>query len=124
MSLLDLYNSWNFKNGNTLGTNKTPKEQTEGKVAVDFLPNTYQAEVKNRDPHNKTVTQASADDATNGTFNTTTAFKYYSTLVNSPLKTFKSKVVHLYNAQGTDSTKYATSNQIRNTPGALYNTNS
>lgn len=124
MSLLDLYNSWNFKSANTAGANKTPREVTEGKVAVDFLPNTYQTEVRNRTPQNKVVIQATADDATNGTFSTTSAFKYYSTLFNSPLKTFKSKIVHLYNAQGTDAAKYATSNQVKNTPGALYSTNS
>ena len=124
MSLLDLYNSWNFKSANTAGANKTPREVTEGKVAVDFLPNTYQTEVRNRTPHDKVVTQATGDDATNGTFSTVSAFKYYSTLFNSPLKTFKSKIVHLYNAQGTDATKYATSNQVKNTPGALYSTNS
>ena len=124
MSLLDLYNSWNFKSANTAGANKTPREVTEGKVAVDFLPNVYQTEVRNRTPRDKVVTQATADDTTNGTFSTTSAFKYYSALFNSPLKTFKSRVVHLYNAQGKDSDKYVTSNQVKNTPGALYSTNS
>lgn len=124
MSLKDLYNNWNFKAANTLGANKTPREQTEGKIAVDFLPNSYQTEVRNRIPGDKVVVQATADDDTKGTFNKTSAFKYYSTLFNSPLRTFKSKLVHIYNAQGTGkNSKYSTSDNIRNTPGALYNTN-
>lgn len=123
MGLKELYETWTFKAGNTLG-NKNPRDQKDGILAVDYLPNTYQTEVKNRTPNDTVVTQATADDSTNGTFNTTSAFKYYSTLFASPLKTFKSKVVHLYNAQGTDTAKYATSNEIKNTPGALYSTNS
>lgn len=123
MSLLDLYNNWNFKPANSLGANKTPREQSQGKISVDFLPNIYQTEVRNRIPGDKVVTQASDDDSTNGTFNTISAFKYYSSLYNSPLKTFKSKVVHLYNAQGNDNTQYVTSTEVRNTQGALYNTN-
>lgn len=124
MALKDIYENWSFKPILGVGANDTPVKQSEGRVAVDYLPNTYQTEVKNRAPRDTVVTQATADDATNGTFNTTSAFKYYSTLFNSPLKTFKSKVVHLYNAQGTDTAKYATSNEIKNTPGALYSTNS
>jgi hypothetical protein len=124
MALKDIYESWAFKPILGVGASDTPVKQSEGRVAVDYLPNTYQTEVRNRTPGNKVVTQATGDDTTNGTFNTTSAFKYYSTLYSSPLKTFKSKVVHLYNAQGTDASKYATSNEIRNTPGALYSTNS
>jgi len=82
-----------------------------------------QTEVRNRTPGDKVVNQATADDATNGTFSTTSAFKHYSTLYSSPLKTFKSKVVHLYNAQGNDNTQYVTSAEVRNTQGALYSTN-
>ena len=122
MALKDIYESWAFR-PIAGAQNKNVRDQAEGKLAVDFLPNTYQTEVRNRTPGNKVVSQATGDDTTNGTFNTTSAFKYYSTLISSPLKTFKSKVVHLYNAQGTDNAKYATSNQVRNTPGALYNTN-
>lgn len=122
MSLIDLYNNWTFRSVNPLPASKNPKEQSEGKVAVDFLPNTYQTEVRNT-PRNQPVIPSAGDDTTNGTFNTTTAFRYYSTLVNSPLKSFKSKLVHLYNAQGTDAQKYITSNSIRNTPGALYSNN-
>ena len=117
MSLLDLYNSWNFKSANTAGANKTPREVTEGKVAVDFLPNTYQTEVRNRTPQNKVVTQATADNATVGEFNTA-ALGYYSTLVNSPLKAYKSRVIHKYNS-ATNKT-FLDSTQIKNTPGALY----
>lgn len=124
MALKDIYESWAFKPILGVGANDTPVKQSEGRVAVDYLPNTYQTEVRNRSPRDTVVTQATTDDATNGTFNTTTAFKYYSTLFNSPLKTFKSKVVHLYNAQGGDTAKYSTSNEIKNTPGALYSTNS
>ena len=123
MGLKEIYDSWQFR-PIMGGANKTPKEQKDGKVSVDFLPNTYQTEVRNRTPGDKVVSQATADDATNGTFSTNSAFKYYSTLFNSPLKTFKSKVVHLYNAQGNDTSKYATSNEVKNTPGALYSTNS
>jgi hypothetical protein len=124
MRLEDIYRTWQFKPIVGVGASETPVKQSEGRVAVDFLPNTYQTEVRNRAPRDTVVVQASADDATRGTFNTNTAFKYYTTLVNSPLKTFKTKVVHLYNAQGTPNSKYVTSNLIRNTPGALYSTNS
>lgn len=123
MALKDIYESWTFR-PIVGGTNKTPRDQSSGTVSVDFLPNTYQTEVKNRAPGDKVVTQAVTDDTTNGTFSTTTAFRYYSTLFNSPLKTFKSRVVHLYNAQGTDASKYVTSNDVKDTPGALYISNS
>lgn len=124
MSLKDLYQNWNFRPLAGVGNGDDPVKQSEGKVAVDYLPNTYQKEVKNRTPNDKVVLQATGDDATKGTFNTTSAFKYYSTLFSSPLKTFKSKIVHLYNAQGNASEKYITSNKVKDTPGALYNTNS
>ncbi len=122
MSLLDLYNNWNFRNVSPLPSTKNPKEQSEGKVAVDFLPNTYQTEVRNT-PRNQPVVPSTGDDTTNGTFKPTTAFRYYSTLVNGPLKSFKSKLVHMYNAQGTNEQKYITSNSVKNTPGALYSSN-
>jgi hypothetical protein len=123
MALKDIYEKWAFRPLAGVGAGDTPVKQSEGKVKVDFLPNTYQTEVRNRTPGDKVVNQATVDDATNGTFNTTSAFKYYSTLYSSPLKTFKSRVVHLYNAQGNDSTQYITSNEVRNTQGALYSTN-
>lgn len=119
MALKDIYESWTFR-PILSGADKSPRNQANGEVAVDFLPNDYQTEVRNRAPGDKTVVQATGESDTAGTFNTTTAFKYYSTLYNSPLKTFKAKQVHLYNAQGTDAQKYITSNAYRNTPGALY----
>ena len=123
MALKDLYESWAFKPLAGAGAADTPRTQSEGKVKVDFLPNTYQTEVRNRTPGDKVVTQATADDATLGTFNNDSALKYYSTLYNSPLKTFKGKVVQQYNAQGTDTNKYVSSAEVRNTQGALYSTN-
>jgi len=116
MSLKDLYENWPFKTGNTLG-NKNPRDQKEGKIAVNFLPNTYQDEVVNRIPGNKVVTQATADNTTVGTFNSA-ALGYYSTLVSSPLKAYKSKVVHKYNSS-TNKT-YLDETGVKNTPGALY----
>ena len=124
MALKDIYEQWAFRPIAGVGANQTPVKQSEGDVSVDFLPNTYQTEVRNRTPGDKVVTQAAGDDVTDGTFNTTSAFKYYTSLFNSPLKTFKSRVVHLYNAQGTDANKYITSNEVKNTPGALYSNNS
>ena len=123
MALKDIYESWTFKPLAGAGAADNPRTQSEGKVKVDFLPNTYQTEVRNRTPGDTVVTQATADDATVGTFNTDTAFKYYSELYNSPLKTFKGKVVQQYNAQGTDTNKYVSSAEVRNTQGALYSTN-
>jgi hypothetical protein len=123
MTLKELYETWTFKAGNKLGANKTPREQSEGDVAVDFLPNTYQTEVRNRTPGDKVVLQDSNPNGTNGTFNTESAFKYYSTLYNSPLTLFKSRPVHIYNAQGTDKNKFITSDKYRNSPGALYTNN-
>ncbi len=123
MKLEDMYKNWVFKPVAGVGAGNTPVKQSEGKVAVDYLPNTYQTEVRNRLPGDKVVVLATDDDKTKGAFNETSAFKYYSTLVSSPLKTFKSKVVHLYNAQGSDTSKYISSDKIRNSPGALYNTN-
>jgi len=116
MSLKDLYESWTFKAGNTLG-NKNPRDQKEGKIAVDFLPNTYQGEVANRAPGDTVVTQATADNATVGEFNSA-ALGYYSTLVSSPLKAYKSRAIHKYNSDANK--KYLDSTEVRNTPGALY----
>lgn len=123
MALKDLYESWAFKPLAGVGSADNPRTQSEGKVKVDFLPNTYQTEVRNRTPGDKVVTQATGDDTTAGTFNKDSALKYYSTLYNSPLKTFKGRVVQQYNAQGTDTNKYVSSAEVRNTQGALYSTN-
>jgi hypothetical protein len=123
MALKDIYESWAFKPLAGVGAGANPIKQSEGKVAVDFLPNTYQTEVRNRTPGDKVVTQATGDDATAGTFRTEAALKYYSALYNSPLKTFKGRVVQQYNAQGTDTNKYVSSAEVRNTQGALYSTN-
>jgi hypothetical protein len=124
MALKDLYESWAFKPLAGVGAADTPIKQSEGNVAVNFLQDTYQPrkEVKvNRTPGDKVVTQATADDATVGLFKPE-AFEYYSTLFASPLKTFKSKLVHKYNAQGTSpADKYETANP--NAPGTLYSTN-
>ncbi len=102
--------------GQTLAAGN-PRTQSEGKFSVDFLQNTYQNEVANRTPGDKVVTQATADNATVGEFNTA-ALGYYSTLVNSPLKAYKSRVIHKYNS-ATNKT-FLDSTQIKNTPGALY----
>ncbi len=123
MALKDLYESWAFKPLAGVGSADNPRTQSEGKVKVDFLPNTYQTEVRNRTPGDKVVTQATGDDTTAGTFNKDSALMYYSTLYNSPLKTFKGRVVQQYNAQGTDTNKYVSSAEVRNTQGALYSTN-
>jgi hypothetical protein len=131
MGLKEMYESWNFRPVME-GDGNTPRNQAEGLVAVDFLPNTYQTEVRNRTPGNKTVTQATADDATNGTFNTTTgpnklsAFAQYTRLFgNTTLTRYKSKIVHKYNAQGTTpNSKFITSDDWKNSEGVLYSTNS
>jgi hypothetical protein len=118
MKLEDLYKDWQFK-PILGGANKTPRDQASGTAAVDFLPNTYQAEVRNREFGDKVVTQATEDDKTNGTFKPDTAFRYYTRLFQSSFRTFKSTIVHKYNAQGTnDSDKYESAN--KDTPGALY----
>jgi hypothetical protein len=116
MSLKDIYEEWTFKPLRGVGAGDTPIKQSEGKVNVDFLPNTYQEEVVNREPGDKVVTQATEDNATVGMFNEG-ALGYYSTLVDSTLKTYKTKVVHKYN---NTNTSYLTSMEVRNTPGALY----
>lgn len=123
MSLKNLYENWTFKPLFGVGTGNNPIKQSEGKVAVDYLPNTYQAEVKNRLPGDKVVIQAVDDDTTKGTFRNPAALKYYSSLYNSPLKTFKGKLVHKFNAQGNDNLRYTTSTEVKDTPGALYSTN-
>ena len=118
-----MYENWTFKPLRDVGNGGTPIKQAEGKFSVDYLPNTYQTEVKNREVGNKVVTQATEDDATNGTFNTDSAFKYYSTLVDT-FGRYKSRLVHQYNAQGkNDNDRFVTSTSYRNAPGILYNTN-
>ena len=117
MALKDIYENWAFRPIAGAGAHDTPVKQSEGKVSVDFLPNTYQEEVVNRTPGDKVVTQATEDNATAGLFKQE-ALGYYSTLINSPLKTYKSKVVHKFNS--STNQKYLDSTQVRNTPGALY----
>jgi len=125
MGLIEKYNTWAFKPVMS-GNGNNPINQSEGKVRVDYLPNTYQTEVRNRTPGDKVVNQATADDATNGTFKTDTAFKYYTTLTtNTRLTQYKSKLVHRYNAQGTaPNAKFITSDEWKNSKGVLYSTNS
>jgi len=119
MGLKEKYDAWQFR-PILAGDNKTPRNQKDGTVAVDFLPNTYQTGVANRTPGDKTVTQATDDDKTNGEF-TPTAFSRYTTLFQSSARVFKSKIVHAYNAQGTnDNDKYTTSTGIKEAPGTLY----
>lgn len=124
MALLDLYNSWTFRQSqvvNATGGTRSPREQASGIAATDFLSNEYQTEVRNRTPGDKVVVQATGDDTTTGTFKPISALKRYSALVgNSLLTTFRSKVVHKYNAQGVNpNDKYITSDGIAGTPGAL-----
>lgn len=140
MSLIDLYNSWTFKTPtvvNTQDTQKTPRDaatvnsSTPG-VGVDFLPDTYQAEVRNRGYQDKTIQLDTDPTKTKGTFNTTTAFGMYSTFLssnatrnyyNNSLTTAGTKTIHLYNAQGSlPQDKYV--GVIQSTPGGLYSTNS
>ena len=122
MALKDIYEKWTFKPLAGVGAGDTPIKQSEGRVDIDFLPNNYQTGVTNRTPGNKVVTQATEDNKTNGKF-TDQALGYYTRLYQSPARLFKSKVVHLYDAQGTDTSKYVSSAEIRNTQGALYSTN-
>ena len=117
MALKDIYDNWAFKPLAGVGAAGNPRTQSEGKFSVDFLQNTYQNEVANRTPGDKVVTQATADNATVGEFNTA-ALGYYSTLVNSPLKAYKSRVIHKYNSAVNKT--FLDSKQIKNTPGALY----
>lgn len=117
MGLKETYETWTFKPIAGAGNADTPRNQAEGKVKVDYLPNTYQDGLTNRAPQDKVVTQATADDATNGAFNTA-ALGYYSTLVDSPLKLFKSQEVHKYKINGNYTT------QFQNSEGVLYSTNS
>jgi len=127
MSLEELYNQTNFRNklntkfnGGAYGTPASPVDQaTDGSVAVDFLDNTYQSEVRNRTPGDKTVVQAVGDDTTNGTF-TTRAFTHYTSLTANTALT-RQATLHMYNARNNEK-KYESS--IAGTPGALYNTNS
>lgn len=115
MSLKDLYENWPFKS--LVGKEANPRTQSEGKVAVDFLSNTYQDGISTRTPGDKVVTQETKDNATFGKFNSV-ALGYYSTLVSSPLRAYKSKIVHKYNSS-TNKT-YLDSTRVKNTPGALY----
>lgn len=118
MALKDLYESWAFKPLAGAGSADTPRTQSEGDVKVDFLQNTYtKNDTTNRTPGDTVVTQAVEDNTTAGEFNSD-ALGYYSSLVSSPLKAYKSKVIHKYNSNSNQ--KYLDSTQTRNSPGALY----
>jgi hypothetical protein len=114
MGLKETYLAWNFRPIMD-GQNKTPLEQKEGKVAVDFLPNDYQAEIRNRTPGDKVVVQATDDDDTKGMFNKESAFKYYSTLIGK-----YSTVAQLYKAQAEDTDTFTKSTSWSSAPGVLY----
>ena len=117
MGLKETYESWVFRPIAGVGANATPVKQSEGDVSVNFLQDTYQPRKEvNRAPGDTVVTQATEDNATAGIFKSE-ALGYYSTLIGSTLKTYKSKVVHKYN---NTNASYLESTQIRNTPGALY----
>lgn len=117
MGLKETYESWAFRPIAGVGASDTPVKQSEGDVSVNFLQDTYQPSKEvNRTPGDKVVTQATEDNATAGIFKQE-ALGYYSTLIGSTLKTYKSNVVHKYN--NTNAT-YLESTQVRNSPGALY----
>lgn len=123
MKLEDMYNTWTFKPLRSVSPTGTPRSQSDGEHAVDFLPNYYQTGIVNRPVGDKTVVQATADDATAGRF-TDRAFLRYSALFYSNARVFKTKIVHPYNAQGSyDNARYTTSTGIKNSPGTLYITN-
>lgn len=117
MGLKELYDDWTFR-PIIAGEGKTPREQTDGKVAVDFLPNTYQTQVTNRAPDDKTVVLATGDDETEGSFNET-ALTYYSTLLNT-----YSRVAQTYKAQKEVTNTFVGSTDWSGSPGVLYSTNS
>lgn len=120
MALKELYEGWAFKPLAGVGGSDTPIKQSEGKVAVNFLQDTYQPREEdkvNRTPGDTVVSQATGDNETAGLFKQE-ALGYYSTLINSPLKAYKSRVVHKYNSNSNKT--YLDSTQVRNTPGALY----
>lgn len=120
MALKDIYENWTFRPIAGAGAHDTPIKQSEGKVAVNFLQDTYQPREQdevNRTPGDTVVVQATEDNATAGLFKQE-ALGYYSTLINSPLKTYKSRVVHKYSSNASKT--YLDSTKVRNTPGALY----
>lgn len=126
MGLKEIYEDWAFRPILT-GEGKTPRDQTEGDVAVDFLPNDYQTEVTNRTPGDLTVTPATGDDTTSGQFKES-AFGMYSTFLdNSKTRKYYNKDLaspsHKYNGQGTEKDKFTTSDEWKNSPGVLYSTN-
>lgn len=119
MKLEDLYNDWQFRPING-GENKTPRDQASGTAAVDFLPNDYQVEVKNRAVDDKVVVQSTVDDDTLGTFKKDTAFKYYSTLIGQ-----YSTTAQTYKApQVSNSNTFTDASEWTNSPGVLFSTNS
>lgn len=125
MGLKELYDEWKFR-PILAGEKKTPREQASGEVAVNFMDETYQTQVKNRTPNDKTVTPSTEEDKTSGTF-TDAAFKMYSTFLDKT-KTRKYynrdlATTHKYNGQGTDKERFTTSDAWKGSPGVLYSTN-
>lgn len=141
MSLKELYENWAFTTPtvvNTQNTKKSPREaatvnDASKGVSVDFLPDTYQAEVRNRGYQNKIIELEADPTKTKGTFNTNTAFSMYSRFLNpsetrnyynNNLVRYNSSLIHKYDAQGKNvNDKFSTSNEYVNSPGVLYNTN-
>jgi len=110
------YDTFQFRPVGTLPANATPKRQANGEVAMNFLSNDVQEEIRNRTPGNKVVTQATADNATNGTFKQSVLTQYYTNLTNNTLfSNFKSRLVHIYN----NNNSYTTQTSQAGTPGVL-----
>tara|TARA_R110000868_G_scaffold304305_2_gene564813 strand:- start:421 stop:822 length:402 start_codon:yes stop_codon:yes gene_type:complete len=132
MGLKELYDDWAFK-PIMAGANKTPRDASEGLVAVNFLPNSYQVEVKNREIGDTSILLDTDPTKTKGSFRTDTAFGMYSKFLsstatrdyyNNSLTKAGTKTVHLYNAQGVNANdKYSTSAGIAGSKGILYTTN-
>jgi hypothetical protein len=127
MSLKDLYLSWTFRTPTAINTQDgvaTPREQANGDVAVDFMSNEFQTEVRNRPFKNTTVTQATEDDKTAGTFTNNALFRYGEKVKDTLLTMYKGKNVHKFNAQGVNpNDKYITSDDIKDTKGIGYYNN-
>lgn len=127
MSLKDLYLNWTFRRPtaiNTEGGVATPREQAAGEVAVDFMSNEYQTEIRTRPFNDKTVLPATEDDTTSGTFTQSALFRYGQKVTDAVLTMYKGNKVHKFNAQGTgDNDKYITSEKVKDTPGATYHNN-
>lgn len=127
MSLKDLYLNWTFRRPTVINTTDgvaTPREQASGTVAVDFMSNEYQTEIRNRPYKDTTVVQATTDDTTAGTFTNNALFRYSEKVKDTLLSIYKGRPVHKFNAQSTNpNDKYITSDNVANTPGAEYYNN-